>query len=279
MSVLLQISDPHFGTEQTPVMAALTRFVRALKPSVLVLSGDLTQRARRSQFRAARRFVDELAVPLALAVPGNHDVPLFNLYARIFRPFTNYRREFGPELEPVLETPDMLVIGVNTTMPRWHKDGRVSPAQIERVAERLVRAPAHALRMVVVHQPVHVPRLSEVKNLLVGREAAVRRWATAGADLILGGHIHLPYVRPLRERYAEISREVWAVQAGTAVSTRIRADVPNSINVIRFSSQQPEPSCIVERWDCPLPHTQFELVESHELLLDRTQATKRIARQ
>ncbi len=272
MSVLLQISDPHFGTEQAPVMAALTRFVHALKPSMLVLSGDLTQRARRSQFRAARRFVDKLAVPMVLAVPGNHDVPLFNLYARIFSPFANYLREFGPELEPVLETPDMLVIGVNTTMPRWHKDGRASPAQIERVAVRLARAPADVLRMVVVHQPVHVPRPSEVKNLLVGREAAVRRWAAAGADLILGGHIHLPYVRPLRERYAEIPREVWAVQAGTAVSTRIRSDAPNSINVIRFGSQRTEPSCIVERWDCPLPHTQFELVESHELLLDRAQA-------
>ena len=269
MTVLLHISDPHFGTEQAAVVAALTRFTRELAPSMVVLSGDLTQRARRSQFRAARRFVDGLGVPLLLALPGNHDVPLFNLVARMFAPFGNYLREFGPHLETELATPGICVIGVNTTMPRWHKDGRVSPEQIERVALRLAQAPAQALRIVVVHQPVHVPRASEEGNLLVGREAAVRRWAAAGADLVLGGHIHLPFVRPLRERYANLSREVWAVQAGTAVSTRIRADAPNSVNVIRFDPQQPALTCSVERWDCPLPHTRFELVETHRLALDR----------
>ncbi len=269
MSVLLQISDPHFGTEQVPVVAALTRFAQALKPAMVVLSGDLTQRAQRRQFSAARRFVDGLSVPLQLALPGNHDVPLFNLFARMFVPFGNYLREFGPELEPVRETADMLVIGVNTTMPRWHKDGRVSPSQVERVAKRLLQAPADVLRIVVVHQPVHVPRVSEQENLLVGREVAVHRWADAGADLILGGHIHLPFVRPLSERFANLSRRVWAVQAGTAVSSRIRADAPNSVNVIRFDAAQSPLMCTVERWDCPLPQARFEQVETHQLELDR----------
>ena len=267
--MLLQISDLHFGTEQPAVMAALTRLTRELAPALLVLSGDLTQRARRSQFRAARVFVDALAVPLQLALPGNHDVPLFNPIARLFAPFANYLREFGPHLENVVETPEMLVVGVNTTIPRWHKDGRVSPEQVERVAVRLAQAPPRALRMVVVHQPVHVPRLSEQKNLLVGRELAVQHWTAAGADLILGGHIHLPFVRPLRERYADLPREVWAVQAGTAVSTRIRADAPNSVNVIRFDPLQAVLTCTVERWDCPQPHKRFERVETHTLQLDR----------
>lgn len=269
MTVLVQLSDPHFGTEQAPVVAALTQFTRALAPAVVVLSGDLTQRARRSQFRAARGFVDGLGVAQTLALPGNHDVPLFNLFARACTPYRNYLREFGPDLEPVLDTAGMLIIGVNTTMPRWHTDGRVSPAQVERVAARLARASAQQLRIVVVHQPVHVPRLSENKNLLVGRELAVHRWAVAGADLILGGHIHLPFVRPLRERYPTLPRAVWAVQAGTAVSSRIRADAPNSINVIRFDPGQTPPNCTVERWDCPLPRATFELVDSQQLALDR----------
>jgi len=269
VSVLLQISDTHFGTEQAPVVAALTRFTKELAPAMVVLSGDLTQRAQRDEFSAARHFVDGLKVPLELALPGNHDIPLFNLIARIFRPFGNFLRDFGPELEPVRETADMLVIGVNTTMPRWHKDGRVSLSQVERVAKRLAQAPAHLLRIVVVHQPVHVPRLSEQKNLLVGRDAAVHRWADAGADLILGGHIHLPFVRPLSERYPNLSRSVWAVQAGTAVSSRIRADAPNSVNVIRFDAAESSPMCTVERWDCPLPHARFELVDTHRLAVER----------
>ena len=259
----------HFGTEQAPVVAALTRFTRELAPAVLVLSGDLTQRARRNQFRAARQFVDGLAVPQMVALPGNHDVPLFNLAARIFAPFANYLREFGPHLEPLVESEQMLVIGVNTTMPRWHKDGRVSTEQVERVAQRLAQAPANVLRIVVVHQPVHVPRLSEQKNLLVGRELAVHRWAAAGADLILGGHIHLPYVRPLSERYPDLVRRVWAVQAGTGVSSRIRSDAPNSVNVIRFDAASKPLMCTVERWDCALPRATFALVESHRLALNR----------
>lgn len=269
MSVLLQISDPHFGTEQAPVVAALTRFAHQLNPAMVVLSGDLTQRAQRRQFAAARKFVDGLKVPLELALPGNHDIPLFNLLARMFTPFRSFLRDFGPQLEPVLATADMLVIGVNTAMPRWHKDGRVSLAQVERVANRLLQAPADVLRVVVVHQPVHVTRLSEEKNLLIGSDAAVHRWSETGADLILGGHIHLPYVRPLSERYEKLSRNVWAVQAGTAVSSRIRADAPNSVNVIRFDAAHTPLACTVERWDCALPQARFELVETHQLVLDR----------
>jgi len=269
VSVLLQISDPHFGTEQAPVVAALTQFAHALKPAMLVLSGDLTQRAQRRQFSAARHFVDGLKVPLELALPGNHDIALFNVFSRMFWPFGNYLREFGPDLEPVRETADMLVVGVNTTIPRWHKDGRVSAAQVERVADRLMKARPDLLRIVVVHQPVHVPRLSEQKNLLIGSDAAVHRWADAGADIVMGGHIHLPFVRPLSERYPDVSRRVWAVQAGTSVSSRIRADAPNSVNVIRFDSEHAPLTCTVERWDCPLPQARFELIETHQLALDR----------
>lgn len=269
MSVLLQISDTHFGTEQAPVMAALGALVRAQSPGILVLSGDVTQRARRAQFRAARQFVDSLEIPHFLALPGNHDIPLGNLVARAFFPYANYLREFGPDLESVLDVEQTLVIGVNTTVPHWHKDGRVSPGQAAKVCRRLQQAQARQLRIVVVHQPVHVPRLSEKKNLLVGRDAAVRAWTEAGADLILGGHIHLPYVRPLSERYPALSRRIWAVQAGTALSTRIREDAPNSVNLIRFDSAAVPLVCVVERWDCSLPRATFDLVESHRLELDR----------
>ena len=80
---LLQVSDPHFGTEQVPVVAALRRLALDLRPDVLVLSGDVTQRARRSQFDAARRFVDALGVPARIVIAGNHDIPLFNLPLRL----------------------------------------------------------------------------------------------------------------------------------------------------------------------------------------------------
>ena len=87
MSVLLQISDPHFGTEQAPVVDALLTLAHAQRPDLVVLSGDITQRARRAQFAAARRFVERLAPSALLAIPGNHDIPLFNPVARLLWPY------------------------------------------------------------------------------------------------------------------------------------------------------------------------------------------------
>jgi len=270
VSLLLQISDLHFGTEQPPVLNALAALVAEHKPQLLIVSGDITQRARRSQFRAARRYIDSLGIPHFLALPGNHDIPLFNIAARALSPYANYLREFGPSLDPEIELTDVLAIGVNTTVAQWHTDGRVDAEAIARVEARLRNAKPRQLRLVVVHQPVHVPRLAEKKNLLVGRDAAVRAWTAAGADLILGGHIHLPYVRPLGERYPGLPRRIWGVQAGTAVSDRIREDAPNSVNLIRYEPARSTLECTVERWDCVLPRARFERVSSHPLELDRT---------
>ncbi|AGU51965.1 putative metallophosphoesterase [Variovorax paradoxus B4] len=249
MSCLLQISDTHFGTEQPEVMAALERLAKALSPQVVVLSGDITQRATRAQFAAARAFVDRLAAPAVLAIPGNHDIPLFQLGARLFAPYERYAGAFGTDLEPVFESAEWLVVAVNTT--RWyrHADGEVSPAQIERVAARLAAASASQLRVVVTHQPVMVTRQEDMSNRLHGRDAAVARWCAAGADLILGGHIHLPFVRSLHDAYAGCPRTAWAVQAGTAVSSRVRAGHPNSVNVLRLGTPEGVRACQAERWD------------------------------
>ena len=269
MSLLLQISDTHFGTEQLAVMEAVFRLVREQGPDVVVLSGDITQRARRAQFRAARAFVDRLAVPATLVLPGNHDIPLFNLVARMFYPYANYQRVFGRTLEPLFASPDFLLIGVNTTRPSRHIDGEVSAAQIQRVAQRLRRATREQLRIVVTHQPVHVTRPAEEKNVLHGHREAVRAWADAGADLLMGGHIHLPYVRPLTERFPDLPRSVWVVQAGTAVSTRVRYDAPNSLNLIRYTAADSPQRCVVERWDHRPDEHRFAPAECTEIPLDR----------
>jgi hypothetical protein len=205
-----------------------------------------------------------------LAIPGNHDIPLFNLPARLLAPYAGHCRFFGDELEPVYEQDGLLVVGVNTT--RWyrHQDGEVSPAQIERVARRLQAAGAARLRVVVTHQPVMVTQRVDLSNVLRGSEAAVRRWAEAGADLVLGGHIHLPFMAALHERFMQLPRRLWAVQAGTAVSARIRPEAGNSVNLIRV----PEPamdagrSVVVERWDYLDETGDFQCVFQAELALD-----------
>jgi 3',5'-cyclic AMP phosphodiesterase CpdA len=267
MSVVLQISDTHFGTEVPHVVSALLELAQAQKPTLIVLSGDVTQRARRSQFAAAQRFISELTSaerPL-LVIPGNHDIPLFNMPARVFRPYQNYERVFGRRLEPDFELERLLVLGVNTT--RWfrRKHGEVSDEQIARVTERLQGARPDQLRIVVTHQPLQVERAIDFNNVVRGHVRAALAWNGAGADIFMGGHIHLPYIRRLGEDVPGLPRETWVVQAGTAVSKRIRENVPNSVNVIRYSG-----GCLVERWDYTAEARAFRQVKCQDLALSRS---------
>lgn len=267
MSVLLQISDPHFGTVQPAVAEALVRLAHEQRPDMLVLSGDITQRAKEQQFREARAFCDRLAIPVMLSLPGNHDIPLFNLWQRAFSPYAAYLRVFGPLIETSLLSPAIVVIGVKTTR-RWrHKNGEVSTTQVKRVVAELQQAGPRQLRVVVVHQPVMVLRDEDEHDRLRGWEPAVRAWAAAGADIVMGGHIHLPYVCEMSSQVAGLERRIWCVQAGTALSTRVRQEAPNSVNLLRHEPGQA--SCRVERWDHAAATGRFECVHSSELLLDR----------
>jgi 3',5'-cyclic AMP phosphodiesterase CpdA len=270
MTVLLHISDTHFGTEEPAIVAALQAFVREQGPAAVILSGDITQRARRAQFAAARRFVDSLGVARLLALPGNHDIPLFNVAARLLSPYAGYQACFGKDLEPELEFADVLVIGVNTTRAHRHKDGEVSARQIERVVQRLRGARAGQLRVVVTHQPACVMRAEDEENRLHGGEEAVQAWARAGADLVLGGHIHLPYVSDLCQRAgAGTPRPLYCIQAGTALSRRVRHGTPNSVNLVRWTRPADGEArvCHVERWDYDLADDRFELTHPYELKL------------
>lgn len=264
MSVVLQISDTHFGTEQGAVVEALGALAHQQRPDVVVLSGDITQRARPAQFRAARSFVDRLGVPV-LALPGNHDIPLFDLWVRLRSPYGRYSAVFGTDLEPVHRSAELLVVCVNTTRPWRHKDGEVSALQIDRVARLVQHADPAQLRVVVVHQPIAVTRAEDQPNRLRGHAAALRLWAEAGVDLVIGGHIHLPYVMPLQC----LARPLWVVQAGTAVSSRVRDGAPNSVNLLRWGAGAAPGCCRIEQWDYQIDDRDFRLAKVSEVRPDR----------
>lgn len=256
MTVVLQISDTHFGTERPVAMAALERLHAELRPDLLLVTGDISQRARRVEFERARAFLDRLAAPARLVIPGNHDIPLYALLTRAFAPYSRFTRAFGPALEGEFESEDLLVIALNTTR-RWrHVHGEVSPEQVERVAARLARARLGQLRLIAVHQPVAAIQSEDINNLLRGHGPAMQRWAEAGADAVLGGHIHLPYVVPLHGMWPGLPRPMWAVQAGTALSHRLRGGISNSVNVIRTV---PAGEAVVERWDLDEAAGVFQL--------------------
>lgn len=285
MSLVLQMSDPHFGTEQPEVVQALLSLIDRVKPEVVLLSGDVTQRARSGQFERAAAFIAKVSCPV-LVVPGNHDIPLYNVFARIWSPYGNYTRWLGKDLEPVYESEDYLVIGVNSTRPSRHKDGEVGASQILRVQRRLAQARPGQLRIVMLHHPVRAQEESDRANLLHGRQVAVPTWIDAGADIILGGHIHLPYILPLQGRLPEAGpdrhpegdaalsnvRHGWVVQAGTSVSHRVRGTIPNSVNIIerpdglRLVPGGPD-QCTAERWDFDLTTNNFQRVSRQVLNL------------
>ena len=256
--MILHLTDPHFGTERPEVVQGLIALAAQRCPEWVVVSGDITQRARGAQFQAARSFMDRLGAPW-LAVPGNHDIPLFNLWARCARPYAGHRAAFGSELEPVFASHDLLVLGVNTTRAYRHKNGEVSTQQVQRVARRLSQATAAQLRVVVVHQPIDVMRPQDLPDRLLGHATAQQAWAEAGADIVLGGHIHLPYVMPL----PGLARPLWAVQAGTAVSHRVRPGVPNSVNVLQWNAAPG--TCTVTQWDHGAASERFEPVRETTL--------------
>lgn len=245
MSRILHLSDTHFGTEQPAVVEGLLQLAHALAPQAIVVSGDITQRATRPQFAAARAFLEALPSAPRLVLAGNHDVPLFALWRRLFTPYARYRDGLGiVALEPRLQLPSLCILGVKSTRRRRHIDGEISRRQIETIAGALREQPPGALKIVVTHQPLWAERPQDLHNRCHGAEPALQRWVSAGADLFLAGHIHWPFAAALPPH-----GRAWAVNAGTAVSSRIRPGAPNSVNLIEYVQRQDVRTCDLVRYD------------------------------
>lgn len=250
--MILHLTDPHFGTDRPEVVQGLLALAGQRRPRLIAVSGDITQRARKRQFAAAYRFLSQLCAasgvdPRAgmLVIPGNHDLPLFNLPLRLADPYGPYARWFGSQLEPTVGGEGACLLGVNATRPWRHKQGELSSAQIARVADRLGRCDPDALKVIVTHQPLFAVEADDLNDLVRGHGAARQRWAEAGVDLLLAGHTHQSFVAPLA---APLSG-TWVVQTGTAVSRRTRERVPNSVHLIRYRDIPAGQRACVERWD------------------------------
>lgn len=215
MTRIIHLSDPHFGTDVPGLPGTLAATLHALSPDAVILSGDLTQRARLHQFAAARAFIDACPQPL-LAIPGNHDTPLFNLPLRLISPWRNWRRGLSLPLEGEITVPRAVIAGINTANPHVWKDGRIRAVQLDRLAATFARA-GERLRIVALHHPPEPP-VGEAPSL-VGAGQAVRAFVDMGVQMVLSGHLHFTHVAPLTAAPGILS-----VQAGTCLSTRTRSD-------------------------------------------------------
>jgi 3',5'-cyclic AMP phosphodiesterase CpdA len=241
---IAHISDLHFGREDPVVAEALAGELRQRRPSLVAVSGDLTQRARAPQFAAARRFLESLEAPV-LAVPGNHDVPLFDLVSRFLRPLAGYRRHISPDPDPYLHREGLAVLGVNTARSNTWSDGRLSEKQIAGIRERLGALPPAVFKVLVAHHPfVPSPRGSHPNTVGRGLQGLLAAEA-CGVDLLLTGHLHHAFTADARAHHAVLNRSMLVAQAGTALSSRRRGE-PNAYNWIEV--ERPHLCLEVRAW-------------------------------
>ena len=255
MARLVHLSDLHFGAHDDELVAAVGNSVDQLKPDLVVISGDFTQRARTEQFKDACEFLERLCAAghEVIGVPGNHDVPLYDVLRRFLSPLTRYRRFIDETLCPFIELPGVAVFGINTARSLTFKDGRISEEQVEFIRETFSRTPAESFRVLVTHHPLFALKVGDEVQRAIGRqELALDAVEAAGVDMLLAGHNHHASSHDAGDLVTRAGGAL-VVQAGTATSTRVRgqeqsfntidvADASVTVTVNAWNGSRFEPS-------------------------------------
>ncbi|MBX7246082.1 MAG: metallophosphoesterase [Candidatus Sumerlaeaceae bacterium] len=246
---IIHCSDIHFGHGHRPeCSAALLSRVRELNPDAVIVSGDLTMRARGGQFARAEEWLKQLPTPV-MVIPGNHDIPLYNLALRLTNPFRNYRRFAEPHSTNPIELPCLRAIGINTINPHRHQQGIIDGVTRDRVCEWLTAQPQDAWRLVVIHQHVKDIPGHHRPGAIPGARETLEAWARAGAHAVLHGHIHFDYAQTADQLFPGFPVPMLVIAAGTGSNARTRgkAGTTNSFHLVEFSQEKLEIS--TQRWN------------------------------
>jgi 3',5'-cyclic AMP phosphodiesterase CpdA len=251
MASIAHLSDVHFGHHDDQVVAAVEAFLIERRPELVVISGDFTQRARVEQYKMACAWLDRLqsAGLSTLAVPGNHDVPLYDVVRRFARPLHRYKKYIDDDLCPWFESESLAVLGINTARSLTIKDGSISREQIAMIRDRFRAVPDEKTRVLVTHHPLFAMPIGDEGELskVVKRDAdALEAVAEAGVDMLLAGHFHRTFANSARDM-VETAGAALVIQAGTATSTRLRGDELQSFNWLELGKERVELQ--VQRWD------------------------------
>lgn len=244
MRTVVHLSDLHFGRVAHRLLTPLVEAVIAARPDVVVVSGDLTQRARTSEFLEARAFLARLPRP-QVVVPGNHDVPLHNVLHRWLRPLEKFQLHVESNLTPSFIDAQIAVVGVNTARSLALKNGRINAQQLESVRSVFAGVADPVVKVVVTHHPFDVHPVMKARERVGRAGLAIPAFARCGVDLLLAGHLHASRASSTDDRYPFSAYEALIVSAGTATSTRGRGEA-NSFNLLRLSKTRIE----VERLEC-----------------------------
>ncbi|NWK94813.1 phosphohydrolase [Sphingobium lactosutens] len=234
MARIAHLSDIHFGAHDRKIVDAATAWLEERRPDLIVISGDFTQRATVDQFRQAAAWLNRLrsAGLKTLVIPGNHDVPLYDVVRRFARPLTRYKRYISRDLCPFYEDEAVAILGLNTARSLTIKDGRINHDQMDMLRDRFAQVPPDKTRILVTHHPLFAMPIGKGGELseAVGRhDDAVKAACEAGVHLALAGHFHRTYAQAAQKMVAH-SGGALVIQAGTATSTRLRNAEPQSFN-------------------------------------------------
>ncbi|PCD79167.1 metallophosphoesterase [Acetobacter orleanensis] len=218
-------------------LARIMEDIRQFHPELMALTGDLTNLGLRSEFRRARDWLEEQALPPTLLVPGNHD-------ALIRQNATGKAALWAEWLKTDAAFPSLLVknhialIGVNTAVPTrpFFASGRMGAMQGERLRTLLHKTGQDGLcRVVLLHHPPVAKLVSRRKGMddLHLFQSILQE---TGAELVLHGHSH-------RATLACIPRTDIPVIGTTSASHKAGdADTTAGWNAIAVTPQ-------VEHWD------------------------------
>jgi 3',5'-cyclic AMP phosphodiesterase CpdA len=240
---ILHISDLHFGPPFVPAIAeALLQAIPSLAPDAIVVSGDLTQRAKRYQFEEARQFFDRMSDFPMLIVPGNHDVPLWRIFERLFKPHALYCEIISPDLNPILHVGNVVLVGLDSTAPRRSiSNGRLDHHQLKHSEKAFAGVSDEEVRIVVAHHQF-APGHDRVFDIdMPGAKRAIDCLVEQRVEMILGGHLHRSYIGSSLDFFPGHHRDrgVIIVQCGTTTSSRGkgRERDENTFNLIEAGLQ------------------------------------------
>lgn len=234
MRNVVHLSDLHFGRLDAAILPPLRTAIERIRPHLTIVSGDLTQRARPQEFEQARDFLSTIAGP-QIVVPGNHDIPLHDIYARFRLPLHQYRRYITEDMEPFYADGEIAVLGINTARSLVWKNGRVNLRQMEVIEERFCEFKG-GVKMLVTHHPFDLPPNYSQRDLVGRARLAMAKIARCNIDLLLAGHFHLSHIGHTAVRYQIPGHSAIFVQAGT-LSTRGRGEL-NSFNRLEIDGKR-----------------------------------------